>query len=163
MEAQGSFVPGGVCWRKLDGEILAGIAAPGGAGAGDPTPMICLPLNKLSQALQNQINQLPHIQILFNHKVIDIGQDENQAWVKVETANGLQTYEALYIVGCDGANSQVRRSLFGDWEFPGFTWDQQIVATNVCMTRQYASLLEAEKISNFYFLLDLLPLRGARL
>jgi len=39
---------------------------------------------------------------------------------------------ADYVIGCDGANSKVRRSLFGDWNFPGFTWGEQIVATNLC-------------------------------
>jgi 2-polyprenyl-6-methoxyphenol hydroxylase-like FAD-dependent oxidoreductase len=38
--------------------------------------------------------------------------------------------EADYVVGCDG-DSIVRRKLFGEMVFPGFTWDKQIVATNV--------------------------------
>jgi 2-polyprenyl-6-methoxyphenol hydroxylase-like FAD-dependent oxidoreductase len=39
--------------------------------------------------------------------------------------------EGDYVVGCDGANCTVRRRLFGEMEFPGFTWEEQIVATNV--------------------------------
>lgn len=42
-----------------------------------------------------------------------------------------KSHEADYIVGCDGANSIVRRNLFGDMVFPGFTWDKQIVATSM--------------------------------
>lgn len=38
--------------------------------------------------------------------------------------------EGDYLVGCDGAMSQVRRSLFGS-EFPRKTWDAQIVTTDV--------------------------------
>ncbi|KAK4182432.1 para-nitrophenol 4-monooxygenase [Podospora australis] len=61
-------------------------------------------------------------------KVTKVGQDEGgKAWADVEGRE--QRVEADYIVGCDGANSIVRRSLFGD-EFPGFTWDAQIIATN---------------------------------
>ena len=41
-----------------------------------------------------------------------------------------EVVKAKYVVGCDGANSIVRRKLFGE-EYPGFTWDAQIIATNV--------------------------------
>lgn len=62
-----------------------------------------------------------------------IGQNSAMAWVDtVHTNTGEQSsLEADYIVGCDGANSVVRRSLFGDREFPGRTWNEQLVATNV--------------------------------
>ncbi|QKX53819.1 uncharacterized protein TRUGW13939_00899 [Talaromyces rugulosus] len=129
MKIEGSFVPNGVCWRNLDGDFLAGMAAPGSKDAG-PTPMICLPLNKLNHVLQRHINQLPHVEVFYSHKVIGLGQDEEKAWVDVETSDGGKKFEAQFIVGCDGANSQIRRSLFGDLAFPGFTWEQQIVATN---------------------------------
>ncbi|OGM45636.1 hypothetical protein ABOM_006229 [Aspergillus bombycis] len=130
MEAEGSFLPNGACWRKLNGEFLAAVSSPGAKDA-NQTPLTCLPLNKLNVVLQRQIDQLPHVEILHSHKVTALSQDDTKAWVTVETPNGLQTLEAQYIVGCDGANSKIRRSLFGAREFPGFTWDKQIVATNV--------------------------------
>ncbi|EOO00965.1 putative fad binding domain-containing protein [Phaeoacremonium minimum UCRPA7] len=68
-------------------------------------------------------------QVSWEHKVTGLGQDENKAWVDVETPQGNTKVEADYIIGCDGANSQIRKSLFGN-EYPGFTWDAQIVATN---------------------------------
>ncbi len=67
---------------------------------------------------------------LYNHKVVEIGQDDSKAWVQVETPTGSQTHEADYIVGCDGANSKIRRCLFGESVYPGHTWEEQIVATN---------------------------------
>lgn len=89
----------------------------------------CLVLNDLDQLM------LEHFlarngDIKWQHKVVSIGQDDKKAWVDAETPNGTVRVEADYIVGCDGANSIIRRSLFGD-EYPGFTWDKQIVATNV--------------------------------
>jgi hypothetical protein len=39
--------------------------------------------------------------------------------------------EADFIAGCGGANSIVDCSLFGDWDFLGKTWAEQLVATNV--------------------------------
>jgi 2-polyprenyl-6-methoxyphenol hydroxylase-like FAD-dependent oxidoreductase len=86
----------------------------------------------------------PTAEIRWSHKVLPtIGQDEPSAWVMVQTPNGERKFSADYIVGCDGANSQIRRSLFGNGDFPGMTWDEQIVATNVSQ----ASLVEIYSIS----------------
>ncbi|OJI91472.1 hypothetical protein ASPTUDRAFT_38497 [Aspergillus tubingensis CBS 134.48] len=129
MKAEGSFIPNGACWRKLNGEILAGLPQSTDPDQ-NPTPLTCLPLNQLNMVLQRNIAKLPQVELLYSHKVTGLGQDDTTAWVHVDTPDGAKTLEARYIVGCDGANSQIRRSLFGDWEFPGFTWDKQIVATN---------------------------------
>lgn len=128
MRAEG-FLPDGVAWRKLDGTFLADIDI--NVLGDDPNRMVCLPLNRVGRILLDHIGRYPSATIAWDHKVISIGQDENKAWVNVETSEGPKTLEANYIIGCDGANSQVRRSLFGDKEFPGKTWDEQIVATNV--------------------------------
>lgn len=94
--------------------------------------MVCLPLDKLGKVLYDTLKAQPTSTIKWQHKVTNIGQDAKKAWVTVETLEGLKRLEADYIIGCDGANSQIRRSLFGDSNFPGKTWDEQIVATNVC-------------------------------
>lgn len=122
------FVPGGVCWRKLDGTVLAGLDNV--HFKDDPNSMVCLPLHRLGQVLYRHLNQQSSASILWNHKVTGVGQDEEHAWVDVETLEGPKKFEARYVIGCDGASSQVRRSLFGG-DFPGKTWDEQIVATNV--------------------------------
>jgi len=51
--------------------------------------------------------------------------------VEVETPEGRKVIVGDYVLGCDGANSQVRRSLFGDLNYPGETLESQIIATNV--------------------------------
>ena len=128
MRAQG-FLPNGVSWRKLDGTFLAGINVE--LTNDDPDRMVCLPLNKLGKILYEHISREPTATVSWGHKVVGLGQDDDKAWVDVETPEGPKKLEAEYIIGCDGANSQIRRSLFGDFEFPGKTWDEQIVATNV--------------------------------
>lgn len=128
LRAQG-FIPSGVCWRKLDGSAIAEID--NGALGDDPERMTCLPLDQLGQILRNHLQRQSNVQLLFNHNVVSLGQTDSRAWIDVETPEGRKKMEADYIVGCDGANSQIRRSLFGDWDFPGRTWDEQIVATNV--------------------------------
>jgi len=127
VRAQG-FIPRTVCWRKLDGTYLAGLD--GSVLDGTPDRLTCLPLDKLGKILYDHLKAQQTVTVEWQHKVISIGQDKTKAWVVVETQAGLKQLEADYIIGCDGANSQIRRSLFGDWNFPGRTWDEQIVATN---------------------------------
>jgi 2-polyprenyl-6-methoxyphenol hydroxylase-like FAD-dependent oxidoreductase len=128
IQAQG-FVTRQVCWRKLSGEYIAGIDS--GVLDGTLDQVWCLPLDKVSKILYTELQLQPSAEVSWKHKVVSIGQSEEKAWVEVETDAGLKKLEADYVVGCDGANSIVRRLLFGDFNFPGKTWDEQIVATNV--------------------------------
>jgi 2-polyprenyl-6-methoxyphenol hydroxylase-like FAD-dependent oxidoreductase len=125
------FVPKGVSWRKLDGTVLAELET-GVLPPEYPDKMVCLPLDRLGKILAGHLAQQQTAEVKYGYKVVRIDQDEKQATVVVETKDGEQTLSADFVVGCDGANSKIRRSLFGDWEFPGKTWDRQIVATNVC-------------------------------
>lgn len=128
VKAEG-FMPRKMSWRKLDGTRLASLDS---EVLGDsPDRLLCLPLSKLGAILFRHLKQQKSATILFNHKVSTIGQDDKNAWVDVETAEGNKRLEASYVVGCDGATSQIRRTLFADRAFPGKTWDEQIVATNV--------------------------------
>ena len=140
LRAQG-FHPDGVCWRKLDGTHIAGLKSH--VAADDPDRMVCLPLNRLGRILMEHIQRQPTATVTWGHEVKGVGQDEGKAWVDVQTPDGEKRLEAEYIIGCDGANSQVRRSLFGDFEFPGKTWDEQIVATNVSTRIHHVFLIFA--------------------
>ncbi|KAH6995432.1 FAD-binding monooxygenase [Ilyonectria destructans] len=123
------FQPGSVCWRKLDGTKIGGLDNE--VWSDDPDRMVALPLNTLAKILYKHLQEQPMAKVDWSHRVCDIGQDCEKAWVVVEKLDGTRdTITADYIVGCDGARSQVRRSLFGE-NFPGFTWDKQLVATNV--------------------------------
>lgn len=123
------FTPKVLCWRKLDGTHIAGLD--GTVMDDSPNKRICLPLDKLGKVLYRHVQKQPSAKVSWNHKVTKIGQDETKAWIDVDTPEGSKRLEAQYIIGCDGGNSQIRRSLFGDKQFPGKTWDEQIVATNV--------------------------------
>ncbi|KAB5559737.1 hypothetical protein GE09DRAFT_65975 [Coniochaeta sp. 2T2.1] len=132
------FFPDGVSWRKLDENKTRLVKL------SNPTPedgkidpvferyrMVCLPLHRLGKILETAVDKQPTAAIKYKYKVVDLGQDEQKGWVKVETPEGEKTLEADYIVGCDGSNSKIRRLLFGDDVYPGHTWDEQIVATNM--------------------------------
>lgn len=127
------YVPQGACWRKPDGTRLVGITATGVIPEDYPYKMVCYPLDKLCPLLLKHVLEFYNVRVNWSHNVVNTGQDDNNAWVEVETPEGLRKLSADYVVGCDGARSNVRRGLFGE-EFPGFTWDEQIVATNVCIS-----------------------------
>ncbi|KEF59448.1 uncharacterized protein A1O9_04292 [Exophiala aquamarina CBS 119918] len=119
-----------VVWRKPDGTLLGALdyaAVPEESSE----RMVALPLNEVSKIVLRQLQSIPAVEIKWSHNVVDVGQNDGEAWVDVETATGKQRLEADYVIGCDGANSKVRRALQGDWHFPGKTWAEQIVATNV--------------------------------
>ena len=133
IRAQG-FDPIITCWRKLDGTYLAGWDC--SVVKDDHDRLACMPLAALDRLLYRHATAQPSVKVLFNHKVTDIGQDESKAWIEAETPEGVRRFEADYVVGCDGASSIVRRKLIGGREsFPGWTWDKQIVATNVSTTK----------------------------
>ncbi|KZL81389.1 fad binding domain-containing protein, partial [Colletotrichum incanum] len=116
--------PNAVSWHKLNGTYIIGLENE--IHGYDPDRMVSLPMCDLTRLIYDQSKDLPMIKYLFHHRVTGIGQDDNKA-----TGNQGERLQpsADYIVGCDGANSIVRRSLFGTL-FPGMIWDEQIAATN---------------------------------
>lgn len=123
------FIPNGVTWRDLDGNPIGSMSA---EPLSPENKTVCLPLNSLTKIVMEHLETQPTVEIRWSHKVLQsIGQDESSAWIMAQTPDGEEKFSADYIVGCDGASSQIRRSLFGDSNFPGRTWDEQIVATNV--------------------------------
>ncbi|KAI1489508.1 FAD binding domain-containing protein [Biscogniauxia mediterranea] len=124
--------PTTVSWRRwgelsritgMDGAVMADVD-------GKDLRMACLALDQLDQLMLDQFVGTHAGVVRWRHRVVATGQDDRHAWVEADTPEGRTTIFGDYVVGCDGAASAVRKSLFGD-EFPGFTWDKQIVATNV--------------------------------
>lgn len=117
----------GVSWRRLDGSLIGRMDA---SKVPYDRRLHGLPLGKLLALTREHLDRRPNAKIHYLHKVTRLEQGQDKAKVYVDTPEGEKVFEADYIVGCDGANSTVRRALFGD-EFPGYTWPEQIVATNV--------------------------------
>jgi len=125
VNAQG-FFPDGVCWRNFDGSFIAG-----SDWKDREYPMVVLPLDRLLPLFLEHLLTLPSAEVFFEHRVIGIEHGENEAKVKVKTSEGEKFMAAEYVIGADGADSQIRRSLFGDRNYPGETLPHQIIATNV--------------------------------
>jgi 2-polyprenyl-6-methoxyphenol hydroxylase-like FAD-dependent oxidoreductase len=127
MRHEQTFVPNGVAWRHIDSTEICRIMSSNPPGQ---ETMVSLPLHELLPIIAAHLAGCPQAKVLLDHEVLAAGQDEAGAWLQVKTPGGEKRFEASYVVGCDGANSKIRRELFGS-NFPGFTWDKQIVATNV--------------------------------
>lgn len=85
--------------------------------------------------LERELKSRASISIRWGSKVTAIksglASEDDHAVVEVEENGQTKEYSADHIVGTDGGNSTVRRLVFGSRKFPGFSWEEQIVATNV--------------------------------
>lgn len=123
------FKPSNACWRKANGEIITGMRFD--VVPDDPERMVVLPLDRLGKLLYAHLQRQPLAKVHWGHRVTEIGEENGKAWVKAETASGAAKFEGDYVIGADGANSTVRKLLFGPNSFEGETLDAAIIATNV--------------------------------
>jgi 2-polyprenyl-6-methoxyphenol hydroxylase-like FAD-dependent oxidoreductase len=120
--------------------------------------MVVLPLGRVCEILYGEAISAG-VRVLFKHRVLpQIGQTDDKAWVDVDAEGDVKRFEADYIIGCDGGNSQIRRSLFGDMDFPGWTWNKQIIASNVSGNNQCRSRAQGNVAVELTNLLGLLSL-----
>lgn len=117
------------CWRKVGGEYIAGIK-----GVFNPdyeNRFVTLPVDQVTQIIYEELQKYPSAKVHWQHKFTGFTQDQSSVTIETTLNNGqTKTFTADFLIGCDGGRSGVRRALFGR-VFPGHTWDQQIVATNV--------------------------------
>lgn len=124
-----------ICWRKsATGEVVAKIDL--GITTDSEDRITVIPLAKMLEIILQHVKRLPEgmIDLKFNHRVTDLGQDESKAWVDCELPEegGKRVrYEGDYIVGCDGGKSTVRKWMFGEHAWPGVTHDHELFACNV--------------------------------
>ncbi|KAK5747176.1 hypothetical protein LTR17_000311 [Elasticomyces elasticus] len=127
-----------ICWRRsADGEKLAEIDM--SLVEGEEDRMTVLALGEIIQIMYKHCidpeKSRGLIDIRFNHRVTGTGQDSGKAWVDVEIGREdeekrHERLDADYVVGCDGAGSVVRKSLFGH-EWPGQTFGCRFMVQNV--------------------------------
>ena len=127
---EAGFFAKNMAWRKLDGTTIVTVEDVGQSKS--PDAMTVLPLSHLGKILLAHAEKNSKISLKWGHRVIDVGQDENSAWAIIQQEDGTEKkITGDFLCGCDGGTSQVRKSLLGARNFPGKTWDVQLVATNV--------------------------------
>jgi len=117
-------------WRRLDGSEIANLTGLN-SRASEKGGFIMYPVHDLARFFLEELYKWPSATVHWGHKVASVGQNDTSAWVDVE---GGMRLEADFVIGCDGATSIVRKTLFGK-NFPGKTLDKILVATNVIRQR----------------------------
>jgi 2-polyprenyl-6-methoxyphenol hydroxylase-like FAD-dependent oxidoreductase len=91
---------------------------------------------KLARALHKRAAALPNVQVMFDSEAETIVQDDTGVAVTVKTPDGVKTFRAAYVAGCDGARSTVRASAKLDFE--GVTYPETtLLATTVFPFEDY--------------------------
>jgi 2-polyprenyl-6-methoxyphenol hydroxylase-like FAD-dependent oxidoreductase len=128
------FLPKDWTYRKFDGTPI--VTVEDVAVSKSPEATIVLPIGMLCKILLYHAERNSKIFLKWSHRVVDVGQDENSAWAIIKEQDGTEKrISGDFLCGCDGGTSQVRKSLFGEKNFPGKTWDVQFVATDVSRKR----------------------------
>lgn len=120
----------GVCWRSTKTkEVIAAIdRAP---NKEFPYENLTIGQHLLAGIILEHLKRYDKSKVLFSHKVFAIDESSgNDIRLTVETPSGeTTTLSSTYIVAADGGRSTMRRLL--DITFDGFTYDEQLVSTNV--------------------------------
>src|SRR5579859_3302080 len=108
-----------VCWRKVDGEIIAGVKRE--VEIKDPLNPVTLDQFRLETVILKHLGPYSNAKILSGHKVTGLEQFDDRVKVTAETLKGETVhFESEYVIGADGGKSTVRKLI--DVKFEGFTW-----------------------------------------
>ncbi len=80
---------------------------------------------EMTQIINEELARYPHVQMLFDHEVIDAQQDEHGVRVEVTRPEGVTELQGRFLIGCDGASSHVRKA--AGIGFGGFTYDEMFL------------------------------------
>jgi 3-(3-hydroxy-phenyl)propionate hydroxylase len=84
--------------------------------------------SKLTRILYEQLRDEPNFELQFLSPVRDVIQHATGVEVAIERPEGKQTRSVRWLIGADGARSDVRRSL--GIEFDGFTWPDRFLVVS---------------------------------
>jgi 3-(3-hydroxy-phenyl)propionate hydroxylase len=84
--------------------------------------------SKLTQILYGALRDNPCFRLQFGSRVQEVAEDGDGIHVSVEAGGHLKTHGGRFLIGADGARSEVRRSL--SIEFAGFTWPERFLVVS---------------------------------
>lgn len=92
----------------------------------DETPYpfrLHLEQHKLTPMIHDMLSVIPHAEVRFSARVVDLDQTDDRVTVRVDTPDGMEDIEARWVVGADGGHSVVRKSC--GIEFEGYTFPER--------------------------------------
>ncbi|MFZ1920192.1 MAG: FAD-dependent monooxygenase [Xanthobacteraceae bacterium] len=113
---------------------------------------------KLTRILYERLNGNPGFRIEFGVKVVNVAQDDAAAHVTLDRDGRSERRSARWLVGADGARSDVRRAL--GIEFSGFTWPERflVVSTPFDFRAVIAEMVSVTYVADplrWHFLLEI--------
>jgi 3-(3-hydroxy-phenyl)propionate hydroxylase len=84
--------------------------------------------SKLTRILLDQLRDQPNFQIELDSPVQTVTQDDTGVEIAIERGERLEKHSGRWLIGADGARSNVRQSL--GIEFEGFTWPERFLVVS---------------------------------
>jgi 3-(3-hydroxy-phenyl)propionate hydroxylase len=84
--------------------------------------------SRLTRIIHDRLRGNPNFEIAFSSPVHAVTQNSDSVTVTVERDGNSETHSYRWLIGADGARSDVRRSL--DIEFEGFTWPDRYLVVS---------------------------------
>jgi 3-(3-hydroxy-phenyl)propionate hydroxylase len=114
--------------------------------------------SKLTRVLHEQLRDRPDYDIAFDCRVTELEQDDAGVHVTLACNGGTQKRSARWLIGADGARSEVRRALGVDFE--GFTWPERflVISTPYDFRSVIADLCSVSYLADpvrWHFLLEI--------
>jgi 3-(3-hydroxy-phenyl)propionate hydroxylase len=86
------------------------------------TPTATFVQPEFETTLRKKFNEYGNADVLLSTQAVDVAQDNAGVTLTVKDANGERSFRSRYLVGCDGANSFVRKKL--DIAFDDLAFDE---------------------------------------
>ncbi len=83
---------------------------------------------ELTGIIARVLRRYPAAELRFNHEVVGFEQDADSVSVSVVTAEGARNLRGSFLIGADGASSNVRKS--AAIGFGGFTYDERFLVAS---------------------------------
>ena len=84
--------------------------------------------SKLTRILYHQLRDKPDFELQFDAQVKDVTQHRSGVEIAIERNGRTEMRSGRWLLGADGARSDVRRAL--EIEFPGFTWPERFLVVS---------------------------------
>ncbi|MBO9669097.1 MAG: FAD-dependent monooxygenase [Sphingobium sp.] len=85
--------------------------------------------DRLADIARRRLAAMGNATVSFGTRLAGLSQDGDGVTAQLDGPDGREEVRARWLVGADGASSSVRKTLGLD--FPGMTWGERFVATNV--------------------------------